>query len=89
MISKIDRVVGPIVTIGSGSFDDNTSIARCPPGDVVLTGGWDLYPGPPSPVPSPFQVIHSYPNDDNTAWYVTAMGASDQFSTRANCTPAG
>ena len=89
MISKIDRVVGPIVTVGLASADYNTSIAQCPPGDIVLSGGWSLWPGPPDPVPNRLQIIDSYANDSDTAWYITATGASDQFYARANCTPVG
>jgi hypothetical protein len=91
MITKVVQVVGPIVAIGgrAGSSEYNTSIAQCPPGYVVLSGGWSLYPGPPYPVPSPIQIIDSYSSGDSTGWYITAMGPSDQFYARANCTPVG
>jgi hypothetical protein len=77
------------VTIGATSTDYNISIAQCPLGDIVLSGGWDVYPGLPDPVPNPLHIVDSHSNDNDTAWYITAMGASDQFYASADCAPVG
>jgi len=86
-IPGITRVESAFVTVPANGV--NGTFALCPPGDVVLGGGWD---GGSSPDPNVSVSYNEPSTTTNTAWLVTVAdhsGLNTTLAAVAECAPGG